>query len=163
MQVQRYYEPRHMSKPLQCFVCVFEDGFARLLQNLERLSGNLKWWRMHKITVKEFVKKRSPESILYLFQAAKKVSASNLSSGESFSASRALIEIWRSRKKKLSAQQVWKSSLHSYVTQLFHTVLVKIYCIWKTLSFDICLLAVFPCFISIFVTAYIFCTFYAFL
>ena len=41
MQVQRYYEPRHMSKPLQCFVCVFEDGFA-LLQNLERLSGNFK-------------------------------------------------------------------------------------------------------------------------
>ena len=109
-----------MSKPLQCFVCVFEDGFARLLQNLERLSGNLKWWRMHKITVKEFVKKRSPESILYLFQAAKKVSASNLSSGESFSASRALIEIWRSRKKNLSAQQVWKSSsLHSYVPKLF--------------------------------------------
>mgnify|MGYP006888704117 FL=1 len=30
-----------MSKPLQCFVCVFEDGFA-LLQNLERLSGNFK-------------------------------------------------------------------------------------------------------------------------
>ena len=64
--------------------------------------------------------KRGPESILYLFQAAKKVSASNLSSGESFSASRALIEIWRSRKKKLSAQQVWKSSsLHSYVPKLF--------------------------------------------
>ena len=64
--------------------------------------------------------KRGPESILYLFQAAKKVSASNLSSGESFSASRALIEIWRSRKKNLSAQQVWKSSsLHSYVPKLF--------------------------------------------
>ena len=158
MQVQRYYEPRHMSKPLQCFVCVFEDGFARLLQNLERLSGNLKWWRMHKITVKEFVKKRSPESILYLFQAAKKVSASNLSSGESFSASRALIEIWRSRKKNFPLSKFESPPLFTHMfPNFFHTVAVKIYCLWKTLSFDICRLPLFP----IFVTAYIFCI-YAF-
>ena len=93
--------------------------------------------------------KRGPESILYLFQAAKKVSASNLSSGESFSASRALIEIWRSRKKNFPLSKFESPPLFTHMfPNFFHTVAVKIYCLWKTLSFDICRLPLFPIFVT---------------